>query len=180
LKRLKNPWEITQEIVKSRDIEGQNRIFTVKKTKTLTYPWTKVVKIAFWLVKSYDFTSQNMLCVLNRLKKIEMGEIELKSGEIVKIRWNREKSRFQGRFHDFNKMHALKQNVPPMLQLSGAYWLCKCTITRSSLTADTCGFCLHTIKKWRSEIKRAAKCNSDFIPISFTFLCYVILAIHSP
>jgi len=30
---------------------------------------TKVVKIAFWLVKSYDFTSQNMLYVLNRLKK---------------------------------------------------------------------------------------------------------------
>uniref|UniRef100_A0A2K1R4B0 Uncharacterized protein n=1 Tax=Populus trichocarpa TaxID=3694 RepID=A0A2K1R4B0_POPTR len=97
----------------------------------------------------------------------------------------------------------------------------------------TCGFCLHTIKKWRSEINRVAEIdfvsverwsqnfqeeshtyffihlieyqtkpwgtnptiecnkicqgnnikfqfNSDFFPISFTFLCYVILAIHSP
>jgi hypothetical protein len=33
----------------------------------------KVVKIAFWLIKSYDFTSQNMLYVLNRLKKIKNG-----------------------------------------------------------------------------------------------------------
>jgi hypothetical protein len=29
--------------------------------------------------------SQNMLYVLNRLKKSKMGEIRLKSGEIVKI-----------------------------------------------------------------------------------------------
>jgi hypothetical protein len=35
----------------------------------------KVVKIAFWLLKSYDFTSQNMLYGLNRLKKSKMGEI---------------------------------------------------------------------------------------------------------
>jgi hypothetical protein len=42
-----------------------------------------VVKITFWLVKSYDFTSQNMLYGLNRLKKSKMGEI-------AKIGWNRD------------------------------------------------------------------------------------------
>ena len=40
----------------------------------------KVVKIAFSLVKSYDFTSQNMFCVLNRLKNQKW----MKSGEIAK------------------------------------------------------------------------------------------------
>jgi len=35
-----------------------------------------------------DFTSQNMLYVLNRLKKLKMGKIGLKSGEIAKIGWN--------------------------------------------------------------------------------------------
>ena len=44
-----------------------------------------------------------MLCVLNRLKKSKMDEIG----------WNREKSQFQGQFHDFNKIHTLKQNFPP-------------------------------------------------------------------
>jgi len=79
----------------------------------------KVVKIAFSLVKSYDFTSQNMLCVLNRLKNQKW----MKSGEIAK------KSRFHDRFCVFTKTHKLKKIVPPMLQLSGAYWLCKCTVT---------------------------------------------------
>jgi hypothetical protein len=73
-------------------------------------PDDKVVKIAFWLVKSYDFTSQNMLYVLNRLKKSKMDENGLKLGEIG---WSRAKSWFQDRFHDCNKTHALKQNVPP-------------------------------------------------------------------
>ena len=50
----------------------------------------KVVKIAFWLVKSYDFTSQNMHYVLNQLKKSKMGKIELKSGKIIKIAQNRD------------------------------------------------------------------------------------------
>ena len=36
----------------------------------------KVVKIAFWLVKSYDFTSQNMYYELNRMKKSKMSKIE--------------------------------------------------------------------------------------------------------
>jgi hypothetical protein len=47
----------------------------------------KVVKIAFWLVKSYDFTSQNMLCVLNRLKKSKMGEIGWKIAISGSILW---------------------------------------------------------------------------------------------
>jgi predicted RNA binding protein with dsRBD fold (UPF0201 family) len=57
------------------------------KTKSLSNLKSsiKVVKIAFWLVKSYDFTSQNMLYVLNRLKKLKMVKIRLKSGKIVKI-----------------------------------------------------------------------------------------------
>ena len=48
-------------------------------------PSAKVVKIAFWLLKSYDFTSQNMFYVLNRLKKSKIDEIGLKSGKIDKI-----------------------------------------------------------------------------------------------
>jgi len=43
---------------------------------------TTVVKIAIWLVKSYDFTSQYMLNVWNRSKNSKMGEIG----------WNRVKS----------------------------------------------------------------------------------------
>jgi hypothetical protein len=73
---------------------------------------TKVVKIAFWLVKSYDFTSQNMLYVLNRLKKSKMGEIGLNWGEIAKIGWNRAKSRFQDRFCDCAKMMRWNK-IPP-------------------------------------------------------------------
>ena len=102
---------------------------------TMTIPYetlmntTKVVKIAFWLVKSYDFTSQNMLYVLNRLKKSKMSEIRLKSGEIAKIGWNHAKSRFQDRFCDCAKMMCWNK-IPPMVQLSGAYWLWKCTVTR--------------------------------------------------
>jgi len=107
---------------------------------------TKVVKIAFWLVKSYDFRSQNMLYVLNRLKKSKMGEIRLKSGEIVKIGWNRAKSRFQDRFYDCNKMHALKQNVTPMVQLSGAYWLWKCTVTPRVLHSS-----IFSHKRWKKS-----------------------------
>ena len=45
----------------------------------------KVVKIAIQLVKSYVFTSQYKLYVLNRLKKSKMVKIGLKSGKIVKI-----------------------------------------------------------------------------------------------
>ena len=62
-----------------------------------------VVKIAFWLVKSYDFTSQNMHYGLNRLKKSKMDKIGLKSGKIAKIGWNRVKSRFEDRFCDFKR-----------------------------------------------------------------------------
>ena len=73
---------------------------------------TKVVKIAFWLVKSYDFTSQNMHYGLNRTTKSKMSKIGLKSGKIAKIGWNRAKSRSQDRLYDFNIIVALK--VPPM------------------------------------------------------------------
>ena len=44
-----------------------------------------VVKIAIQLVKSYDFTSQYRLNVLNRAQNSEMDKIESKSGKIVKI-----------------------------------------------------------------------------------------------
>ena len=44
---------------------------------------------------------------LNRLKKSKMSKIGLKSGEIIKIGWNRAKSRFQDRFW---QNEALKQN----------------------------------------------------------------------
>ena len=71
-----------------------------------------VVKIAFWLVKSYDFTSQNMHYGLNRLKKSKMDKIGLKSGEIAKIGWNRAKSWFQGWFYDFDKIRCWNK-IPP-------------------------------------------------------------------
>jgi S-ribosylhomocysteine lyase LuxS involved in autoinducer biosynthesis len=45
----------------------------------------KVVKIAIQLVKSYVFTSQYRLYVLNRSQNSEMGKIGSKSGKIVKI-----------------------------------------------------------------------------------------------
>jgi len=44
---------------------------------------TMVVKITFWLVKLYDFISQNILYMLNHLKKSKMDEIRLKLSEIV-------------------------------------------------------------------------------------------------
>jgi len=44
-----------------------------------------VVKIAIQLVKSYDFTSQYRLNVLNRVQNSEMDKIRSKSGKIVKI-----------------------------------------------------------------------------------------------
>jgi hypothetical protein len=62
---------------------------------------TKVVKIAIQLVKSYVFTSQYRLYVLNRSQNLEMGKIGSKSGKIVKIGWNRLKSRFHCRFNEF-------------------------------------------------------------------------------
>ena len=45
----------------------------------------KVVKIAIQLVKSYDFTSQYMLNVQNRLKNLKIDKIGLKSSKIGKI-----------------------------------------------------------------------------------------------
>jgi hypothetical protein len=45
----------------------------------------KVVKIAIQLVKSYVFTSQYRLYVLNRLQNSKIGKIGSKSGKIVKI-----------------------------------------------------------------------------------------------
>jgi len=103
----------------------------VKIRDSVKGPPTKVVKIAFWLVKSYDFTSQNMHYGLNRLKKSKMDEIGLKSGEIAKIGWNRAKSWFQDRFCDCAKMMRWNK-IPPLVQLSCAYWLWKCTVTRLS------------------------------------------------
>ena len=72
-----------------------------------------------------------MLYVLNRLKKSKMGEIGLNRGEIAKIGWNRAKSRFQDRFCDCAKMMRWNK-ISPLVQLSGAYWLWKCTVTRLS------------------------------------------------
>jgi hypothetical protein len=48
----------------------------------------KVVKIAIWLVKLYDFKSQYMFNVQNRLKNSKIDKIGLKSSEIGEIRWN--------------------------------------------------------------------------------------------
>ena len=45
----------------------------------------KVVKIAIQLVKSYDFTSQYRLNVLNRSQNSEIGKVGSKSSKIVKI-----------------------------------------------------------------------------------------------
>jgi hypothetical protein len=45
----------------------------------------KVVKIAIWLVKSYDFSSQYMFNVQNHLKNSKIDKIGLKSSEIGKI-----------------------------------------------------------------------------------------------
>jgi len=70
----------------------------------------KVVKIAIQLVKSYDFTSQYMLNVQNRLKNSKIDKIGLKSSKIGKIGWYRKKSRFWYRFYDFNKKHILHWN----------------------------------------------------------------------
>ena len=89
-----------------------------------------VVKITFWLVKSYDFTSQNMHYVLNRLKKSKMGKIGLKSGEIAKIGWNRAKSRFQDRFCDFAKMRRWNK-IPPSCPAVRRLLDFSCTITDS-------------------------------------------------
>ena len=49
------------------------------------YVKAKVVKIAIQLVKSYDFTSQYRLNVLNRSQNSEIGKIRSKSSKIVKI-----------------------------------------------------------------------------------------------
>jgi len=93
--------------------ERQCSINLFVPTKVLrTNTTTKVVKITFWLVKSYDFTSQNMHYGLNRLKKSKMDKIGLKSSEIVKIGWNRAKSRFQDRFCDFDKMRPWNKILP--------------------------------------------------------------------
>jgi hypothetical protein len=85
---------------------------------------TKVVKITFWLVKSYDFTSQYMFNVLNRLKNLKMVGIRLKLDEIVKIGWNhKKKTRLQTVLTISTKyMNWTKVNVS-LLQLSSAYWL---------------------------------------------------------
>ena len=84
-----------------------------------------VVKIAFWLVKSYDFTSQNMHYGLNRLKKSKMDKIGLKSGEIAKIRWNWTKSWFQGRCYDFDKIRCwnkIPSSCPAVFTFSQPIW----------------------------------------------------------
>jgi len=90
----------------------------------------KVVKIAFWLIKSYDFTSQNMLYVLNRLKKSKMDKIGLKSGEIVKIRWNHAKSWFQDWFCDCAKMSCWNK-IPPSCPAVRRLLDVSCTVTDS-------------------------------------------------
>jgi hypothetical protein len=97
-------------------------------------------------------------------------------GEIVKIGWNREKSRFQSRFHDFNKTHALKQNVPPY---ASAVWRLLAVQMHNHAVftrCRTCGFCLHTIKSGgqksrAAEIKvKAIILNSNLIQIFSPYL----------
>jgi hypothetical protein len=61
-----------------------------------------------------------MLNVWNCSKNLKMGEIGLKLGEIVKIGWNRVKTRFQDRFNDFIIKHKLSLRFPPTL---GVQWL---------------------------------------------------------
>ena len=46
---------------------------------------TKIVQIAIYLVKAYDFMSQYTLNVLNRSKNSKMGEIGLKSLKLCEI-----------------------------------------------------------------------------------------------
>jgi len=92
----------------------------------------KVVKIAFWLVKSYDFTSQNMHYGLNRLKKSKMGKIELKSQKSDEIAQN----------HNFRIDLAIltkwgpETKSPPPGQLSDAYWIIP-TQSRTHVTVFT-------------------------------------------
>jgi hypothetical protein len=96
----------------------------------------KVVKITFWLVKLYDFTSQNMHYRLNRLKKSKMGKIGLKSSEIAKIGWNRAKSQFQDWFCDFDKMRPWNK-IPP------SWTAVRCLLDYSSIVTDSRD-CLHS------------------------------------
>jgi hypothetical protein len=70
--------------------------------------WSKVVKITIQLVKSYVFTSQYKLYVLNRSQNSKMGKIGSKSGKIVKIGWNRLKSRFH---HHWTSLLAEDKNT---------------------------------------------------------------------
>ena len=131
-------------------------------TPTLFYctTTTKVVKIAFWLVKTYDFTSQNMLYVLNRLKKSKMGEIGLKTSEIVKIGWNRKKITILTERMHWSKMSPPCSSCPAPIgvqlnaQSHGLHSLQNMWILSAQCIVQT-------IKKWMLEIKRAAEieCN---------------------
>ena len=70
----------------------------------------KVVKIAIQLVKSYDFTSQYRLNVLNRSQNSEIGKIGSKSSKIVKIAQKRDFT------HDFTRLCQNRKycaTVPP-------------------------------------------------------------------
>jgi hypothetical protein len=117
---------------------------------------TKVVKIAFWLVKSYDFTSQNMLYVLNRLKKSKMGEIGLKSSEIAKN-------------HDFRadftilteRMHWSKMSPPCSSCPAPIGCAIKCTVTRSSLAVEYVNFVctVHSANHKEVDVRNQEGCR---------------------
>jgi len=51
-----------------------------------------------------------------------MGKIGLKSGKIVKIRWNRAKTRFHTRFYAFGTTQTIVRHCSLQLQVSSAYW----------------------------------------------------------
>jgi len=69
-----------------------------------------------------------------------MGEIGLKSGEIVKIGWNRVKTWFQDRFNDFSRKHKLLLLFPSGSSCLAAIGYCLLPIAHSFIflsTADT-------------------------------------------
>jgi hypothetical protein len=112
--------------------------------------WPKVVKIAIWLLKSYDFTSQYILNVLNHSKNSKMDEIGLKSSKIAKIGWNSVKSWFHHRFNAFSKEHNLSLLFPPA---PGIQWLLAYCYYRTKAKSRNTFFLSSTFTHTQNKIK---------------------------
>ena len=97
------------------------------------------------LKSRFDSTSQNMHYGLNRLKKLKIGKIGLKSSEIAKIGWNHAKSRFQDRFCDFDKMRPWNK-IPP------SWTAIRCLLDYSCTVTDSRD-CLHSaLSNWGEKL----------------------------